>query len=38
VRELTVCTVGDADWVSGQARPATADEIEELTAAALDWF
>jgi hypothetical protein len=38
VNELTVCTVGEAGWMSGQARPATPEEIEELTAAALEWF
>jgi hypothetical protein len=36
--ELTVCTVGDVPWVSGQARAATTDEVQRFTAAALEWF
>ena len=35
---LTVCTPGDAPWVSGQARPATPDEVKTITGAALDLF
>ncbi len=34
--ELTVCLPPGAPWVSGQARPATPDEIKRITAAALD--
>ena len=34
--ELTVCLRPGAPWVSGQARPATPDEIERIAAAALD--
>jgi hypothetical protein len=36
VRELTVCRTGDATWVSGRSRPATAGEIKRVTAPALD--
>ena len=36
--ELTVCLRPGAPWVSGQARPATPDEITRITAAALDRF
>lgn len=36
--ELTVCLRPDARWLSGQARPATADEIKRISAAALDRF
>jgi hypothetical protein len=36
--ELTVCLRPGAPWVSGQARPATPDEIKRITAAALDRF
>ena len=36
--ELSVCTVGDVPWVSGQARPATAGEVQRFTATALEWF
>jgi len=35
---LTVCLRPGAPWVSGQARPATPDEIKRITAAALDLF
>jgi hypothetical protein len=38
VSELTVCTLGDAPWVSGEARPATADEVQRCAAAALARF
>jgi hypothetical protein len=37
-RPLTVCTAGDAPWVSGQARLATPDEVNTITGAALDLF
>jgi hypothetical protein len=33
---LTVCVRPDAPWVSGQSRPATADEVKRITTAALD--
>jgi hypothetical protein len=36
--ELTVCLRPGAPWVSAQARPATGDEVERITAAALDRF
>jgi hypothetical protein len=36
--ELTVCRPVGAPWVSGQARPATTDEIKRITSAALDLF
>jgi len=36
--ELTVCQRPGAPWVSGQGRPATAEEIKRTTAAALDHF
>jgi hypothetical protein len=36
--ELTVCSRPGAPWVSGQARPATADEIKRITTTALDLF
>jgi hypothetical protein len=35
VRELTVCRLDDATWVSGQSRPATPEEVKEITAKAL---
>lgn len=38
VGELTVCRPEDAPWVSGEARPATPEEIEDITAVALAWF
>jgi hypothetical protein len=34
--ELTVCLRPEAPWVSGQSRPATASEVERITAQALD--
>jgi hypothetical protein len=34
--ELTVCLRPEAPWVSGQSRPATASEVERITARALD--
>jgi hypothetical protein len=36
--ELTVCLRPGAPWVSGQARPATCEEIGRITRAALDQF
>ena len=36
--ELTVCLRPGAPWVSGQARPATPDEIKRITTSALDQF
>jgi len=38
VPELTVCHRVDAPWVSGRSRPAAADEVKRITAAALDLF
>jgi hypothetical protein len=38
VPELTVCTRGEAPWVSGQARPAASEEVKRITATALDLF
>ena len=35
---LTVCTRGEAPWVSGRSRPPTADELKTITRAALDRF
>jgi hypothetical protein len=35
---LTVCTPGDAPWVSGRSRPPTPDELETITSAALARF
>src|SRR5262249_20914279 len=37
-RELTVCREPGAPWVSGLARPATADEVKRITGAALGQF
>ena len=37
-RELTVCTAPGTPWVSGLARPATAEEVQRITRAALRWF
>ena len=36
--ELTVCLRPGEPWVSGQARPATPDEIRRITGPALDLF
>jgi len=36
--ELTVCRRPGAPWVSGQARPATQEEIKRITSTALDRF
>jgi hypothetical protein len=36
--ELTVCQRGDAGWVSGRSRPASAEEIKRIAAKALAWF
>lgn len=36
--ELTTCRLPDAPWVSGRARPATPDEVERITSAALALF
>ena len=38
VPELTVCTRGDAEWVSGRSRPATPDEVKAFATRALTWF
>jgi hypothetical protein len=38
VAELTVCTRGEAAWVSGQARPVPAEAVKRITATALDLF
>jgi len=38
VPELTVCTRGDAAWVSGQSRPAALEEVKRITAMALELF
>jgi len=38
VGRLTVCRPGDTPWVSGISRTATADEVKEITAAALERF
>jgi hypothetical protein len=38
VRELTVFQRDDAQWVSGKSRPATLDEVKQITAQALMWF
>jgi hypothetical protein len=35
---LTVCLRNEASWVSGQGRDATADEIKQCSARALEWF
>jgi hypothetical protein len=36
--ELTVCTAPGTRWVSGLARPATTDEVQRITGAALTLF
>ena len=38
VPELTVCTRGEAAWVSGQSRPAAPDDVKRITATALELF
>jgi hypothetical protein len=38
VPALTVCTRGDTPWVSGRSRPATPDEVQSVTGAALELF
>jgi hypothetical protein len=38
VSELTVCTLDDGPWMAGRSRPATPDEVSELTAIALERF
>lgn len=38
VAELTVCLRGEDRFVSGQARPATLDEVKHVTTRALTWF
>jgi hypothetical protein len=38
VKELTVCRSEDAPWVSGVSRPATFEEIKDITSQALTWF
>ena len=38
VAELTVCLRGGDRFVSGQARPATLDEVKQITTRALSWF
>ena len=36
--ELTVCRSGEAPWISGRSRPATPDEVKQITTTALDLF
>ena len=38
VNELTVCRAEGAPWTSGVSRPATSEEVEEMTSQALTWF
>ena len=38
VPALTVCTPGEAPWVSGRSRRPTPDELRTITSAALDHF
>jgi hypothetical protein len=38
VAELTVCLRDEDTFVSGQARPATLDEVKQITARALTLF
>jgi len=38
VAELTVCLRDEDTFVSGQARPATLDEVKHITTSALTWF
>jgi hypothetical protein len=38
VAELTVCLRDEDTFVSGQARPATLDEVKHITTRALSWF
>lgn len=38
VNELTVCRAEDAPWVSGAPRPATPQEVEDITSQAMAWF
>lgn len=37
ITRLTVCRNG-GEWVSGQSRPATFEEVKEITGKALQWF
>ncbi len=38
INDLTVCLLGDASFVSGQSRPATLSEIDDITTKALEHF
>ncbi|HET6964169.1 MAG TPA: hypothetical protein VFH58_05310 [Acidimicrobiales bacterium] len=38
VSRLTVCYRQESAWVSGQARPATRNEVRDITGKALAWF
>jgi hypothetical protein len=38
VNELTVCRPEGAPWLSAQSRPATLEEVKEITSMALDLF
>jgi hypothetical protein len=38
VGELTVCRPLDAPWISGLSRPATPEEVKDITTMALEWF
>jgi hypothetical protein len=38
VPELTVCTRGEDEWVSGESRPAAPEDVKRITALALDCF
>jgi hypothetical protein len=38
VSELSVCLRDESSWRSGQARPATREEIKAMVNKALDWF
>ena len=38
VGELAVCRPPGVPWVSGLSRPATSDEVRDITSAALNWF
>jgi hypothetical protein len=38
VSELTVCRREESAWVSGRSRPATSEEVKEITNKALELF
>jgi hypothetical protein len=38
VPEVTVCSRAETEWISGRSRPATRDEVKQITAKALELF